>query len=456
MIRGCVHVLVVALWLGATVTLHATPPTDPASPGVPPPAGSDPQAIPEGPDPVPDPAKAPKTPPVAPPPAGGPAGGMTGSPSGPAAPPPAKRIDVPPAPAGNLERLDAGDREALDALIGWALPTPTDVTPFANGASIFPGKVIVIQSFTSRNGMQPVRSTEQALARQLKDRDLVIIALHTPDGAADAEKRVPAGKMSAILAVDGAGSWCDALGVWKKPVNIVVDRAGTVRAAGLNRKGLVDAVDAALADRSPEKPSQRPPAAAGSSASATASPKAEWPPYSNAIDPRKARDLRGKSAPSMNVTQWLNGPPKLDGRLVVVDFFASWCGPCMNAVPHMNDMATRLEQDLVVVGISNEQAGTLRTGLGRAGYPVNSFKYPIGVDPDARMKNGFGVTAIPHVAVVSPDGIVRWQGHPTQLDGTVMSQMIAANKASGLRSGTQSGAKAKSAAAPKRGWTTAG
>lgn len=359
-------------------------------------------------------------------------------------------------PAANLERLDAADREALDALIGWALPLPTGVTPFTDGAPVFPGKVIVIQSFTSRNGMQAVRSTEQALAQQLKDPDLVIVALHTPDGAADAQKRVQSGKMSAILAVDGSGSWCDALGVWKKPVNIVVDRAGTVRAAGLNRKGLVEAVNEALADRSPPKPSLQPSAAAAAAAApaAPAEPKADWPPYSNPIDPKKARDLRGKSAPAMNVTQWLNGSPQLDGRLVVVDFFASWCGPCMNAVPHMNDMASRHEKELVVVGISDEQAGNLRTGLGRAGYPVNSFKYPIGVDPGARMKKGFGITAIPHVAVVSADGIVRWQGHPMQLDDATVTALIAANRSSGTRSGAQPDAKPKSQA-QKRGWASA-
>lgn len=358
-------------------------------------------------------------------------------------------------PAGSLERLDAADREALDALIGWALPRPEGVTPLADGAPVFPGKVVVIQSFTSRNGLQPVRSTEQALAQQLKDPDLVVIALHTPDGAADALKRVQASSMTSILAVDAKGSWCDALGMWKKPVNIVVDRAGTVRAAGLNRKGLVDAVKDALADASPAKPSLKPAAAATGDA-ATPEPKVDWPPYANSIDPKRARDLRGKSAPAMNVTQWLNGAPRLDGRLVVVDFFASRCGPCMNAVPHMNELATRYEQDLVVIGISDEQAGTLRTGLGRAGYPVSTFKYPVGVDPDARMKKGFGVTAIPHVAVVSADGVVRWQGHPSLLNGAAVDSLVAANRASGLRSGSQSTAKAKPAATTKRGWTTAG
>lgn len=359
---------------------------------------------------------------------------------------------MPPAPAANLDRLDAADREALDALIGWALPMPTGVTPFADGVPLFPGKVIVIQSFTSRQGMQPVRSAEQALAQQLKDPDLVVVALHTPDGAADAGKRVNASSMTAILAVDGSGSWCDALGVWKKPVNVVVDRAGTVRAAGLNRKGLADAVKEALSERSPPKPSQRPSATA---AAEPAEPKADWPPYSNAIEASKARDLRGQQAPAMNVAQWLNGPPQLDGRLVVVDFFASWCGPCMAAIPDLKRLASNHARDLVVVGISDEQAGTLRTGLGRQGHPVNSLNYPVGVDPNARMKRGFGVMAIPHVAVISADGIVRWQGHPSRLNDAVITQLIAANRAAGLAKGTPPASASRPQGQPARGWNAA-
>ena len=362
------------------------------------------------------------------------------------------RIAVTPPPAANLEKLDPADRDALDAIIGWALPAPAGVSPFKDGVPLLPGKVIVIQSFSSKSGTGPVRATEQALASVLKDPDLALVALHTPDGAADAASKAKSASMSSMLAVDGKGQWCDALGIWKKPVNIVIDRAGTVRAAGLNRKGLLAAVQAALADRSPPKPSARPSAPAP--AQATADPKAEWPPYSNAIDPRKFRDLRGKQAPNMQVTQWLNGPPTLDGRLVVVDFFASWCGPCMNAVPHMNSLASGYEKDLVVVGISDEQAGNLRQGLGRAGYPVNSFRYPIGVDPGARMKSGFGARAIPHVAVVSSDGIVRWQGHPAELDESVIKALVAANRSAGnLSQGAkQASQPAKGASAAKRGW----
>ena len=42
----------------------------------------------------------------------------------------------------------------------------------------------------------------------------------------------------------------------------------------------------------------------------------------------------------------------------------------------------------------------------------NTFAYLWQLDPSARMQRHFGVRGIPHCVVISPDGKVRWQGHP--------------------------------------------
>jgi hypothetical protein len=44
------------------------------------------------------------------------------------------------------------------------------------------------------------------------------------------------------------------------------------------------------------------------------------------------------------------------------------------------------------------------------------------------MKNAFRISGIPHVAVISADGVVRWQGHPNSLNAPVMNQLVAANR----------------------------
>ena len=63
------------------------------------------------------------------------------------------------------------------------------------------------------------------------------------------------------------------------------------------------------------------------------------------------------------------------------------------------------------------------------------------------MMNGFGVKGIPHVAIISSDGIVRWQGSPNGVTPDVMNQLIAANR--------ELLAKNAGSAGPMNRWTRA-
>lgn len=54
--------------------------------------------------------------------------------------------------------------------------------------------------------------------------------------------------------------------------------------------------------------------------------------------------LIGKAAPELGLSGWLNGevrPDQMKGKIVIVDFWATWCGPCKRAVPHNNEMVRK-------------------------------------------------------------------------------------------------------------------
>jgi thiol-disulfide isomerase/thioredoxin len=194
----------------------------------------------------------------------------------------------------------------------------------------------------------------------------------------------------------------------------VVDRRGRVRYAGLNLRGLREAVGRLIDetdDRATEPPRRTPP---------------PFPPADGPVS--HAEDHRGKPAPAPVAEHWLNGRPELAGRTLVLEFWATWSVPALAAVPRLNELADRFAGDLVVLAIAEEAPEAFRRGLDRPDAPtLNDFRHVVALDPKARTKSAFGVTAIPHAIVVSRDGIVRWQGHPSALTIETLGPIVEAD-----------------------------
>jgi cytochrome c biogenesis protein CcmG/thiol:disulfide interchange protein DsbE len=75
---------------------------------------------------------------------------------------------------------------------------------------------------------------------------------------------------------------------------------------------------------------------------------------------------------------------------------------------------------LVVIGLSDETEAAMR----RLASP--KIDYAVAIDRQARMKNIVEVTGIPHVLIIDPHGIVRWEGYPF-LEGQELNEAVVAN-----------------------------
>lgn len=140
-----------------------------------------------------------------------------------------------------------------------------------------------------------------------------------------------------------------------------------------------------------------------------------------------AREMIGKKAPELKVEQWLTkapAPEEVAGKFVLMEFWATWCGPCIMTMPHLQELSEKYKDRLVIYSVSNEDPGKVREFVKENGYT-----YPIGTDEKGRTKEELEIRAIPHGLLVNPEGIVVWQGHPMALQDAAFLEGLLSGQA---------------------------
>lgn len=126
--------------------------------------------------------------------------------------------------------------------------------------------------------------------------------------------------------------------------------------------------------------------------------------------PSATDKLLGHPAPDFSLAVVQNGDAgsrmrlsDLRGHAVILDFWASWCGPCQMTAPVLDRMARR-DQDkgLVVVGINTSD----EPGNGAAFARKKGLSYPIVFDEANQVASEYGVESLPTLVVINKQGDV--------------------------------------------------
>ena len=135
-----------------------------------------------------------------------------------------------------------------------------------------------------------------------------------------------------------------------------------------------------------------------------------------------------EKAPIINITDWIENVPSdknLNDKYLVLEFWATWCGPFIAAVPHMNSVQKEFNQkDLYYISITDESVAKVERSLKRINF--NSI---VVTDLTKKTQINFGdgvkgLDAYPLTVLIDKTGIIKWIGDPKNLNSEIMSTFL--------------------------------
>ncbi|HYW78720.1 MAG TPA: TlpA disulfide reductase family protein [Thermoguttaceae bacterium] len=131
-----------------------------------------------------------------------------------------------------------------------------------------------------------------------------------------------------------------------------------------------------------------------------------------------AKSFRWAKAPEFVVEKWLTDKPEMKDKYVLIQFWATWCGPCRRSIPILNGFHKTFGDELVMIAVSEESEEDVRK------METPKIEYAVAIDTKMRMKEELGVWGIPHVIIIEPGGYVIWEGFPLQENYELTEEII--------------------------------
>lgn len=144
----------------------------------------------------------------------------------------------------------------------------------------------------------------------------------------------------------------------------------------------------------------------------------------------------GDAAPALTIEKWVKGTPVASfekGKVYVVEFWATWCDPCVRGMPHLSELQKKYrDQGLTVIGVTavDSRGNSLEKVEAMVAEKGDGMGYTVAWDKERTTNSAYmkaaGRNTIPCSFLVDQDGKVAYIGHPAQIDATL--ELVMAKK----------------------------
>lgn len=118
----------------------------------------------------------------------------------------------------------------------------------------------------------------------------------------------------------------------------------------------------------------------------------------------RLKALDPSNPPALQVTTWINGEAatlaSLKGKIVVLDFWATWCGPCLASIPHTNELAEKYKDKVVIIGVCHPRGGEKMAEV----VKEKGIKYPVCLDSEGATAKAYAVNGFPDYYIIGASG----------------------------------------------------
>jgi thiol-disulfide isomerase/thioredoxin len=145
----------------------------------------------------------------------------------------------------------------------------------------------------------------------------------------------------------------------------------------------------------------------------------------------------GDAAPKLRTGKWVQGEPVKEfekGKAYIVEFWATWCGPCRASIPHLNETYQKYkDKDLIVIGQNcwERDESLVAPFVNKMG---DKMTYRVALDDKSANETGkmaetwmmaAGRNGIPSAFLVDKQGVIAWIGHPMELTEKTIDDVLA-------------------------------